>query len=140
MQNFDRPLFKKLAHNDTGSAAGHQSGVVVPKAIDKYFPQLSGAVSPTNPTVSCDLRAMLVIGAQQVGLVKTRYQYQTWSGSRPPERRITGQLGPLLGAAAGGDILIIERSISDDYFYRLTLHKVGTTEYSLYAQQIRIGQ
>ena len=38
---FDRPLFKKLAHNDTGMAAGHQAGVVIPTAMDRFFPQLS---------------------------------------------------------------------------------------------------
>jgi putative restriction endonuclease len=136
MNDFDRPLFKKLAHNDTGSAAGHQSGVVIPKAIDKYFPQLSAAVNASNPTVSCDLRATLFVGTKYEGVVKTRYQYQTWSGTRPPERRITGQLGPLLSAAAADDILLIERSLSDEFFYRLTLHKIGTSAYSSYSHQI----
>jgi putative restriction endonuclease len=136
MHNFDRPLFKKLAHNDTGAAAGHQSGVVIPKAIDKYFPQLSAAANASNPAVSCDLRAALFIGTKHEGVVKTRYQYQTWSGTRPPERRITGQLGPLLNAASADDILLIERSLSDEFFYRLTLHKAGTSANSSYSQQI----
>lgn len=136
MHNFDRPLFKKLAHNDTGAAAGHQSGVVIPKAIDKYFPQLSSSVSVSVPTVSCDLRAALFVGTNQVGLVKTRYQYQTWGGTRDPERRVTGQLGPLLSVASKDDILLIERSLADEFFYRLTVHKAGTAAYSLYSKPI----
>ena len=136
MNNFDRPLFKKLAHNDTGAAAGHQSGVVIPKAIDKYSPQLSAAVNVSNPTASCDLKAALFVGTKHEGVVKTRYQYQTWSGTRPPERRITGQLGPLLGGASADDILLIERGLYDEFFYRLTLHKAGTSAYSSYSHQI----
>jgi putative restriction endonuclease len=104
--------------------------------MDKYFPQLAGVASTSNPTVSCNLNAALFVGSQQVSLVTTRYQYQTRAGTRSPERRITGQLGPLLGVASADDILIIERSLSDEFFYRLILHKVGTLEYSSYSPLI----
>ena len=102
MHDFDRPLFKKLAPNDTGEAAGHQGGFLVPRDLDRYFPQLSTAVTATNPTVDRTIRAALFVGSQQVGLVATRYQYQTWGGTRTPERRITSNLAPLLGQANGG--------------------------------------
>jgi putative restriction endonuclease len=40
-EDFDAPLFNVLAHNDTGQAVGHQGGIVIPKDLDPYFPQLS---------------------------------------------------------------------------------------------------
>jgi putative restriction endonuclease len=130
MHNFDRPLFKRLAHNDTGAAAGHQGGVVIPKDMDRYFPQLSGATTAANPVVDKHIRAALFVGSLQVGLVETRYQYQTWGGARSPERRLTGELGPLRNVAAADDFLIIERSLSDPDFYRLTLHRAGTPAFA----------
>jgi putative restriction endonuclease len=130
MHDFDRPLFKRLAHNDTGSAAGHQGGIVIPKDMDRYFPQLSRAATAGYPTVDKQIRAVLFVGNIQVGLIETRYQYQTWGGARSPERRLTGSLGPLRNAAAAEDFLLIERSLSDPEFYRLTLHKSGTAAYA----------
>jgi putative restriction endonuclease len=130
MHDFDRPLFKRLAHNDTGAAAGHQGGVVIPKDLDIYFPQLSKVVTPANPTVDKQIRAVLFVGSLQVGLVETRYQYQTWGGVRSPERRLTGNLGSLRNVAAADDFLIIERSLSDSDFYRLTLHRAGTAAFA----------
>lgn len=130
MHQFDRPLFKRLAHNDTGAAAGHQGGVLIPKDMDRYFPQLSGAATPANPTVDKHIRAALFVDSLHVGLVETRYQYQTWGGARPPERRLTGELGPLRNVAAAHDFMIIERSLSDPDFYRLTLHRAGTPAFT----------
>ncbi len=120
---FDQPLFKKLANNDTGSSKGHQGGIVIPKKIEHYFPFLDVPEGPANPTADRHVRAVLVVGNEQVGLVDTRYQYQTWTGTRL-ERRLTGNLGPLRNKAAGGDYLLIERGLDDPDFYRLTLRCV----------------
>jgi putative restriction endonuclease len=133
MHAFDRPLFKRLAPNDTASAAGHQGGVVIPKEMDPYFPQLIGTVSAAIPTVDKTVRAALFVGDLQVGLVDTRYQYQTWGGVRSPERRLTGNLGAIRLPATGGDYLLIERSLSSPDSYRLTLHKAGTPGHSAIA-------
>src|SRR5271166_614130 len=96
MHDFDRPLFKRLPRNDSGEAKGNQSGFLVPKEMDKYFPQLSTAVTAANPTVDSKIRAALFVGSKQVDLVETRYQYQTRGATRTPERRITLNLGPML--------------------------------------------
>lgn len=136
MHDFDRPLFKRLAHNDTGAAAGHQGGIVIPKDMDRYFPQLSGAVTAITPTVDKQIRAALFVGNLQVGMEKTRYQYQTWGGARSPERRLTGNLGALRNVAFGNDFLIIERSLSDPDFYRLTLHRAGTPAFALLVAKV----
>lgn len=49
---WDAPFFKRLAHNDTGQASGHQGGVVVPKDLRVYFPALDeGLASANAPTV-----------------------------------------------------------------------------------------
>jgi putative restriction endonuclease len=129
LNEFDRPLFKKLAHNDTGAAAGHQGGILIPKELDKYFPQLSGKVSEEAPTVDENIRAGLFVGDNPVGIVSTRYQYQTWGATRQPERRITSNLGPLRNVANAGDYVVIERSIADRTFYRLRLLRAGTPEF-----------
>lgn len=129
MYDFDNPLFKILANNDTGAAAGHQGGIVIPKDLEDYFPILKGHTSSANPTVDTIIRAVLVIGSKHVGFVETRYQYQTWGGTRSPERRLTGNLGQLRNQATGGDLLLIERSLSDREFYRLTLIRKTSSAY-----------
>lgn len=135
MHNFDRPLFKMLANNDTGNAKGHQGGVVIPATMDQYFPQLGGQVSAANPTIDREITAALFVETTQVGLVKTRYQYQTWGGTRSPERRLTGNLGTLRNVAHEDDFLLIERSLSDRDFYRLTLHRSGSQLYAALLKQ-----
>ena len=131
MMDFDRPLFKLLAPNDTAAAVGHQGGILIPSAMDRYFPQLGATISPAHPAAYEPIRAALFIGSLQVGLVSTRYQYQTWGGTRAPERRITGNLGPLRQHAGKDDLFLIERSLSEPDFYRLTLHRVGTPLYNV---------
>jgi hypothetical protein len=37
---YDKPVFKILARNDTGQTGGHQGGLVIPKSLVKYFPDL----------------------------------------------------------------------------------------------------
>jgi putative restriction endonuclease len=127
---FDRPLFKRLSHNDTGAARGHQGGIVVPKELDSYFPQLSRKVSSESPTVDQQVRAILMLGLGYLGAVETRYQFQTWGGTRSPERRLTGNLGALRNLASGGDILTIERSLIDERLYRLTLYRRASAEFA----------
>jgi putative restriction endonuclease len=136
MQEFDRPLFKRLAPNDTKATGGHQGGIVIPKDMDRYFPQLVSATGPQNPTADERISAALFVGTDKVGLVDTRYQYQTWGGTRSPERRLTGNLGPILSEAKGGDFLLIERSLSDPAFYRLTLHKGGTPAFDALLRRV----
>jgi putative restriction endonuclease len=116
-----RPLFKILAHNDTGAAVGHQGGILIPTAMRKYFPALSGTASSLQPTLDQRLNAQLFVEEKYVGAVSTRYQFQTWTGKRKPESRITDELGPLRNSAEGGDILIFQQSVNESDLYRLTL-------------------
>lgn len=118
--NFDQPLYKVLAPNDTGSAPGHKSGFVVPRDLKDYFPPLPQAVSAGDLAPGFDVTASLFDGGTYLGDVRTRYQLQTWGGTRR-ERRMTGNLGAILNLAPGNDILLIERGISDPSHYRLTL-------------------
>ena len=135
MHDFDRPLFKKLANNDTGAAAGHQGGIVITTDMAVYFPQLTVPTSSLSPTVDIGVRAALFLENVQVGLVDTRYQYQTWGGTRL-ERRLTSNLGAIRRAASKHDYLIIERSLSDPNFYRLTLLRKGTQEFKAFAAKV----
>lgn len=116
-----QPLFKVLAHNDTGAAVGHQGGILIPKAMRKYFPVLNGIVSDLQPTIDQRLTAQLFIEEKYLGSVSTRYQFQTWTGKRKPESRITDELGPMRNSAEQGDILIFQKSTTEDLSYCLTL-------------------
>lgn len=130
---FDRPLYKVLAPNDTGQALGHQSGFVIPKTLDGYFPQLPQQVTPAAPAPAVNVTASLFDGASYLGDVQTRYQLQTWGGTRR-ERRMTSNLSKLLNLAQGDDILLIERGLVDQNHYRLTLIRHGNPQYgSLFA-------
>lgn len=128
MHEFDRPFFKRLANNDTGAAKGHQGGIVIPKALDGFFPVLP-TPSTAKPAPDIRLNAALFVENEQVGLVDTRYQYQSWKGTRL-ERRLTDNLSAIRGVAAKDDFVVMERSLSDPHFYRLRLLRSGSSEFA----------
>ena len=127
---FDKPVFKILAHNDTGGAPGHQGGVLIPKDLESYFPPLVNQCTPSQPTVSAFITAELFIGSTPLGQVQTRYQYQTWGATRSPERRVTGNIGELRSRAKKDDILLFEKDVANSLRYRLTLVRKGTPSYN----------
>jgi putative restriction endonuclease len=129
-EEFDRPLLKVLAHNDTGQAVGHQAGFVIPKDLESYFPQLSQNVTSASPTTSEDINASLFDGPRYIGDVSARYQYQTWGGTRSPERRLTNNLSDLRNLAKRDDILMIERGLRDQSRYRLSLIRKTDPSYA----------
>jgi putative restriction endonuclease len=121
-QQWDSPFFKRLAHNDTGKAVGHQGGLVVPKPLRRFFPSLDeGRTSRTKPTVDRGLFVEMFLGLRQVGEARVRYQFQTWGGERSPESRLTENLGPIYREANSGDILVFQRSADTLNRFRLTL-------------------
>lgn len=122
--------FKRLAHNDTGSARGHQAGVLIPKDLASHFPHLSGVVNPAAPTIDQAIDAELVVDGKVVGTTTTRYQHQTWGATRRAERRVTKNLQPLLASAKKGDLLVIEQQPGTPLSYRFMLHRQGTAGYS----------
>ncbi|MCZ7676651.1 MAG: HNH endonuclease [Roseovarius sp.] len=125
----DNAVFKKLAHNDTGAAVGHQGGIVIPKGIAKFFPPLPDTTSPDHPTADMRLVAELLVDGQRVATVETRYQCQTWGGTRPAEHRLTDNLGPLRTLATADDIVLFAKDLSDDSFIQMHLFRKGTPEY-----------
>lgn len=132
---FDKPIFKVLPKNDSGKASGKQGGFLVPKPLSKFFPEL-GPTSATNPTASQDIKAALFLGANPLGVVTTRYQYQTRTGTRSPERRVTNNLSEWLKGIGTDDILIIEQSLSDPLFYRFTAYDNKSSEAKKLAPKI----
>lgn len=129
---WDSPVYKQLARNDTGEAPGHQGGMVIPKDLRSFFPGLTSQAGPDNPTVDHIIVADLYIGDQLMTRVNTRYQYQTWGGTRSPESRLTESLGPIRNIARGGDYIVIQRNLIDLEYYRLILVKQD----SIYFQEI----
>jgi putative restriction endonuclease len=134
--DWDQPVFKVLAHNDTGAAVGHQGGILIPKALRKYFPTLNGAVTSLQPTTDQRLAAELFVEEKFLGSVNTRYQFQTWTGKRRPESRVTDELGPMRNSAAEGDVLIFQRAASGGHSYRLTLVRKTSPIYKVIAAGI----
>jgi putative restriction endonuclease len=135
--NFDMPIFKVLARNDTGEARGHQGGMVIPRAIEQFFPRLALEVTPENPTVEKIIWAELYLGAVCLASVSTRYQLQTWGGTRSPEYRLTNGLSVLRNEARENDALVIQRSVVDSSYYRLTLVKQGTALFDRVSQSFQ---
>lgn len=134
--DWDSPVFKVLANNDTGSAPGHQGGVVIPEALRHYFPQLRGRVSSDQPTIDQRMEAELFAENEYLDIVNTRYQYQTWGGARSPESRLTDRLGPLRNLAKGGDVLVIQRRTDNHNYIRLTLVRKSCSDYPALAKMI----
>lgn len=134
--NWDRPFYKQLAHNDTGRAVGHQAGIVIPKILRQYFPGLSIDVEMATSTVDHHIHAELLIGNELVDSVVTRYQYQTWGGTRSPESRITDQLTAIRNSSAEDDLVIFQRALNVVDHYRIILIKKGTPYFDELVSQI----
>lgn len=132
----DSSVFKILAHNDTGRARGHQGGIVIPKAIAQFFPPLPAVTAVGNPTVDSFLTADLFVDAHRVATVVTRYQHQTWGGTRSPERRLTDNLGALRSEARENDILLFTKDLDDDSYIQLHLVRQATPDYRLLSSRI----
>lgn len=130
-EEWDAPFFKRLAHNDTGDATGHQAGIYIPTALRRFFPTLDEAlITPTNPTIDRALRAELYLGLSYAGEAVVRYQYQTWRRTRTPESRLTGNLGAIHAQARGGDVLILQRASDSLDHFRLLLIRGHTADAS----------
>ena len=119
---WDAPFFKRLAPNDTANAPGHQGGMAVPIALRPYLPALDeDLASAAEPTVERQIVAEMFIPGRQLGRAVVRYQYQTWTGKRSAEGRLTKNLGPLRRLAFGDDLLILQRSRDRLDTFRLLL-------------------
>lgn len=114
----DHPFFKKLRSNDLPGSRGHQSGLVIPKDLEAYFPSLQ--VIPPSSTADADLLLDLQLsGGTEV--VRSRYQYQTWRGKRAPEARITRGLGGFLSGANPDDSLVFRRVVGTTNRFQVSL-------------------
>lgn len=128
---WDAPFFKRLAHNDTGQAVGHQAGMVLPKDLRQYLPVLDEAeTSEYDPTTDRHLRVEMFIGMAHLTDCAVRYQLQTWGGTRSAESRITDGFQPLRARAAEGDILVMQRHAKLLNRFRFILIKRGAAGYA----------
>lgn len=126
---WDFPVFKILAGNDTGNSPGKQAGVLIPVELRPFFPGLIGNISVESPTISTRIDAELFCENRYLSTVSTRYQFQTWGGTRSPEARLTDQLGSLLNIAFAEDIILFQRNVYCLDQYRLTLIRKSSKEY-----------
>lgn len=133
-ESWDFPFFKKLAANDTGASSGHQGGMVIPKDLRIFFPNLTGQPTSEQPTIDQHIKAILIVNGQKVGAITTRYQIQSWGGTRRPESRLTSNLTSLLNQARADDYIVIQRSLENLDLYRLWLISQGSPSYNDFAQ------
>lgn len=128
---WDAPFFKRLAHNDTGQAAGHQAGMVLPKDLRNYLPSLDeAATSQQAPTTDRYLQAEMFVGAIHLTDRLVRYQFQTWGGTRSAESRITDGFQPVRDQAREGDLILFQRRADALDRFRLILVKQVTSEFA----------
>jgi putative restriction endonuclease len=129
--DWDAPFFKRLAHNDTGSATGHQAGIVFPKDLRQFLPSLDEtATSPVAPTIDRYLRAEMFVGIAHLTDCMVRYQFQTWGGTRSAESRITDGLRTLRDLAHEDDLILFQRRADALDWFRLILVSQGTPEFN----------
>jgi putative restriction endonuclease len=126
---YDAPVYKVLAANDTSSAPGHQGGVVIPKKLWEYFPPLNQETSAEAPTREIILSADLFDGADFLGRVQTRYQHQTWGGKRSPEGRLTSNLNRLRDLASADDVMLFSRNLEEANTIRIQLLRKGSQHF-----------
>jgi putative restriction endonuclease len=130
-EDWDAPFFKRLAHNDTGRARGHQAGFVLPKDLRKFFPTLDRKqISAATPTSDRALEVELYLGIRKLTDAIVRYQFQTWGGTRHPESRITDNLGPVRALASKGDLLLFQRRSNSLDRFRLILIARKSAEFA----------
>lgn len=140
-RDWDRPFFKKLAHNDTGAAAGHQGGMLFPKDLRKYLPELPALnVVDAGPTVERHLRAEMYVGTVYVAFSEVRYQLQTWGGERAGESRLTRGLQPIHSQAREEDFLIFQRRADVLDYFRIFLVRQGTEDYARLSALVGTGR
>lgn len=133
--DWDAPFFKRLAHNDTGSAVGHQGGMVLPKDLRHFLPRLDESVtSHLVPTTDRYLRTEMFIGSAHLTDSVVRYQFQTWGGTRSAESRLTDGLLPVREHARKGDIMLFQRRADALDRFRLMLVKQATPEFAEISQ------
>ena len=126
---FDTPVYKILSSNDTANAPGKQGGILIPADIEEFFPDIEGEITPATPTADVDVVAVLIVDGHYRATVKTRYQYQTWGGTRSRERRLTAGLGPLTKEARKDDMVLFSRDPEKPDQMMLTLIRQNTAEY-----------
>lgn len=132
----DAAFFKRLSHNDSGQAQGHQGGIVIPRDLAEFFPPLPSVTAHSAPTVDQRLQAELYVDGVRVATVETRYQHQTWGGTRSAERRLTDNLGPLRKLSREGDFVLFSKDLSDDHYIRLNLVRQGTAIHAVIAASV----
>ena len=127
---WDAPFFKELAHNDTGQAAGHQGGMVLPKDLRHFLPSLDeAATSSITPTTDRYLRVEMFVGMANLAESVVRYQFQTWGGTRSAESRLTDGFSPIRNKAAERDLILFQRRADAVDYFRFILVKQGTPEF-----------
>lgn len=124
MHSFDRPFFKRLRPNDTPQNGNKQGGFILTRELEQFLPKIE-MPTDANPAPGVTIRAALFDDAAFMGIVDARYHYQSW-GNNKVEPRITRNLGAIRNLSKGDDFLLMERSLSDPLFYRLTLLRAGT--------------
>lgn len=125
-------VFKRLPRNDTGQAAGHQAGIVIPRAISEFFPEITDLPTAENPTPGIRVWVDMFVDGDWVGRANSSFHLETWGATRlPGEIRLTDELGPLRNLAEAGDLAVFVFDTDDEREFSLHLFRQGSETFPL---------
>ncbi len=135
-EDWDQPVYKLLARNDTGTAPGHQGGCVITKELLPFFPSIASLQTSTDITAKRSISAHLFWNGEFLCTVLTDFRYETRKRQRAREYRLTRNLGPILGTAKPNDVLLIQRRSLDLDVFRLMVYSKGSQDYDWIRERI----
>lgn len=133
---WDQPVYKLLARNDTGEAPGHQGGCVITKELLPFFPCVGALESSTKVSDKHSVKAELYLNGEFVRTVMADFRYETRKGQRAREYRLTRNLQSILGNAKRDDVLLIQRRAHDLEVFRLMVYLKGSADYEWIKERI----
>ncbi len=123
---WDSPIYKKWTKTDIGlrgpdGRKSNQGGPLVPAAFSDYMPAFPNQTSDSPASDSIAVTLDLWVGMSFWGSTVSHYLYETRQGKRTREYRITGELEQWRKQANPDDLLVIQRKLTDEKYFRLLI-------------------
>lgn len=123
---WDAPLYKKWTKTDIGLSGldgrrSNQGGPLVPVVFSDYMPAFPSQNSDSPASNSITVTLDLWVGTLFWGTAVSNYLYETRKGKRTREYRITGELAQWRKQAKPGDLLVLQRKLTGEKYFRLVI-------------------